>query len=164
MRRIRSACCAPAQLELGWLFDRKVAHLGASENSVNVVGHTPSQIEEPYAVGHQAACQYKLTYFRDRRELVSKRQPSHLRPVGRIGMGSVEQQHANTVLLHRGKYSFQVLWTLDRVRAEVQSERLGRVPRFAQGGHACWVRRIDEVAHTAEPRQRLLRQFRPFPT
>src|SRR6516165_6985653 len=33
------------QLELSWLFDRKVAHLGASENSVNVVGRTPSEIE-----------------------------------------------------------------------------------------------------------------------
>src|ERR1700730_4108123 len=118
------------QLELGRLFDRKVARPGAFENPIDVVGHAPSQVEEPHAVGHQAACEHEFTYLRDRWDLVPEREPRHLRPVGRIGMSRIEQQDANAVLRHGGKCSFQVLWAFDRVGSEVHSERLGGATRF----------------------------------
>ena len=71
------------QLELGRLLDRKVARPCAFEYPVDVMGHAPRHVEEPHAVGHQAAREREFTCLRDCRELVPEREPRHPRPVGR---------------------------------------------------------------------------------
>jgi hypothetical protein len=60
-------------------------------------------------------------------------------------MGRREQQEADVVPRHRGKCTFQVRRTFDRVGSEVYPERLGGATRFVQAGDASRIRRIDEV-------------------
>ena len=49
------------QLEFGRLFDRKIARASAFENPVYVVSLAPRHVEEPQAVGHQAASEHEFT-------------------------------------------------------------------------------------------------------
>src|SRR5439155_17498417 len=78
--------CVDHQLELSWLFDRKVGRLGALDDLVDVYDGAPIQIGKIHPIEHKASC------FRMLAKAIDRGQPAPDRQLGEAGPVSRKQR------------------------------------------------------------------------
>ena len=135
------------KFEFSWLLHRKIARIGAFENSVHVAGSLTALVIKVHRIRHEAASIHKLPMPPHRRQLSFSSQVDQLLSVLECQYTCSPEQRVNVLLPHCDKGAIEVsrVSYLDRLKCQangwrgclqfLQYQNIGLICRIKENGY-----------------------------